>query len=313
MNIINSLFVVLISFCLNCSIAWAAGGNLLAFIRGDNVWVANSDGSEARQLTFGGQAEAPALSPDGHWVAFTSTRDNKSTVSLAPTAGGPVKSLKIAGIHDSWGPAFTPDGRKLALVTRFNLQKRMVAGDQQEYATHAVSLADLSTGAVRHVVKKPNHFMDAGNLFDALAVSPDGRFLAYQESGTDVSGGFVVLNQEGQRVARFPEDPQNYHPFWRPTFTPDGGKVLCFSMATTEGQKTFIYLVDLKTLKAARLAEGYYPTLVDGGQAMVFERWTETGLTGKEATKIDLWRLDFTPGAEPRLILENAERPAGQG
>jgi hypothetical protein len=53
--------------------------------------------------------------------------------------------------------------------------------------------------------------------------------------------------------------------------------------------------------------------LVDGGRAVVFERWTETGLTGREATKIDLWRLDLTPGAEPQLILENAEKPAGQG
>ncbi len=313
MNIIIALFVAILSLCASSPAAWAAGGNLLTFVRGDNIWVANSDGTGARQLTSGGKAESPALSPDGQWVAFTSTEGNKSTVSLVPTGGGAVKRLNIPGIHDSWSPAFTPDGQKLAMVTRFNFQKRTAAGEQQEYATHAISLVDLHTGALRHIVQTPNHFMEAGNLYDALAVSPDGRFIAYQESGTDVSGGFVVLNLEGKRVARYPKDPKNYHPFWRPTFFPDVSRVLCFSMATTEGQKTYIYLVNLKTLKATRVIEGYFPTLVDGGRAMVFERWTETGMTGKEATKIDLWRLDFFPGATPRLILENAEKPAGQG
>ena len=293
--------------------AEAAGGSLLTFVRGDNIWIANSNGDMAQQLTHSGQAASPALSPDGQWVAFTGTEGNRSFVRLAPTGGGPVKTLRIAGIHDAWGPAFTPDGQKLALVTRFNVQTKTVGGEKQEYATHAISLVDLNSGTLRHVVQTPKHFMDAGNLYDSLAVSPDGRFIAYQESGTDVSGGFVVLNLEGKRVARVPKDPQNYHPFWRPSFSPDGSQVLCFSMATTEGEKTYIYLVDLKTLKATRVAEGYYPTFVDGGQAIVFERWTETGLTGKEATKIDLWRLDLTPGATPRLILENAEKAAGQG
>lgn len=46
---------------------------------------------------------------------------------------------------------------------------------------------------------------------------------------------------------------------------------------------------------------------------MVFERWNESGKIGKGATKIDLWRLDLTPGSEPRLIIHNAEKPAGQG
>jgi Tol biopolymer transport system component len=292
---------------------WAAGGNLMVFLRGDNVWIANSDGTGPRQLTSGGQATSPALSPDGGWVAFTSMADNKSTVTLAPTAGGPVKALNLAGVHDSWSPVFTPDGQHVAMVTRSQVKTRQMDGEPQEYATHAISLVNLGTGAVRHIRKTPNHFMEAGNLYEALAVSPDGRFIAYQESGTDVSGGFVVLTLEGKKVARFPKDPNNYHPYWRPTFSPDGSKVLCFSMAVSEGEKTYIYLVDLKTLKAARITTGYYPTLVDGGQAMVFEKWTETGLTGKDATKIDLWRLDFTPGATPRLILENGEKPAGQG
>ena len=295
----------------------SAEGSQLAFIRGDNLWLANSDGSGARQLTSSGVAVSPALSRDGQWVAWVAYADNeqkKGAIHLAPTGGGPVKALNLPRISEAWSPAFTPDGQKLAVVTRFDVKKRKVEGEMQEYATHAVTLMDLGAGQVRHVVKTPNHFIEAGDLYTNLAVSPDGKFIAYQESGTDVSGGFVILNLEGKRVLRFPQNPEeDYRPYWRPTFSPDGNKMLCFSIATTEGERTYIYLVDLKTLEARRLTEGYYPVFVDGGQAVVFERWTETGLTGREATKIDLWRLDLTPGAEPRLILENAEKPAGQG
>jgi TolB protein len=311
------VFLVTLLWLWACSsVAQAAGSNQLAFIRGDNLWLAHSDGANARQLTTSGVAVSPALSRDGQWVAWVAYADSeqkKGAIHLAPTGGGSGKTLKMPPIAEAWSPAFTPDGQKLALVTRFNIRTRTVEGEKQEYATHAVSLVDLHTGQVRHVVKTPNHFMEAGELYTGLAVSPDGKFIAYQESGTDVSGGFVVLNLEGKRLLRYPRNPEDYKPYWRPSFSPDGSQMLCFSMATTEGEKTFIYLVDLKTLEARRLAEGYYPTFVDGGQAIVFERWTETGLTGRDATKIDLWRLDLTPGAEPRLILENAEKPAGQG
>jgi tricorn protease-like protein len=313
-NWFKSIFILVFALLLLSPLAsGAAEGNRLAFVRGGNIWIADSHGAGAQQLTLGGKAGAPALSRDGKWVAFTNLEGNRNAIYVAPTGGGPLKRVKLPGISEAWAPAFTPDGKSLALVTRFNVQKRRVDGEVEEYATHAISLADLDTGKVRHVVQTPNHFMDAGDLYEGLAVSPDGRLIAYQESGTDVSGGFVVLTLDGKKVLRFPGNPEDYRPFWRPAFSPDGSKVLCFSLATTEGEKTWVYLVDLKTRKAARVIQGYYPTLVDGGRAIVFERWTETGGIGRAATKIDLWRLGLTPGATPRRILENAERPAGAG
>lgn len=306
-------FFLLTVFCLNPQASWAAGGNLLAFVRGHNIWVARSDGSGSRKLTSSGQAGTPALSRDGKWVAFTSREGDKSDIHLAPTGGGPAKRLNLPGISEAWCPAFTSNGKTLALVTRFNIRTRSMEGEKQEFATHAVSVVDLATGKIRHVVKTPDHFMDMGDIYENLAVSPDGRLIAYQESGTDVSGDFVVLDMEGKEILRFPKDPEDYRPFWRPTFSPDGGQMLCFSMATTGGEKTYIYLVDLKTLKATRVTEGYYPTFVDEGKAIVFERWTETGRPGSASVKIDLWRLDLAPGSEPHLILKDAEKPTGQG
>ncbi|MFW6123079.1 MAG: TolB family protein [Thermodesulfobacteriota bacterium] len=306
--------LTVIFLCISALALQADAGGLLAFVRDGNIWVAASDGSGARELTTSGQAEAPALSWDGKWVAFTSRAGDKVGIGLVSSAGGAVKRLTLPGIADAWSPAFFPDGKKLALVTRFNIRTETFDGDKQEMATHAVSVMDLDSGKLRHLVTYPNHLWDMGDIYENLVVSPDGRLIAYQESGTDVSGGFVVLNLQGRPVGRYPRNPEkDYRPFWRPTFSPDGGKMLCFSMAISEGEKTYIYLVDLQTWKATRITTGYYPTFVDGGKAIVFERWTETGRSGRAGTKIDLWRLDSSFGAQPRLILEDAEKPAGLG
>jgi Tol biopolymer transport system component len=306
-------FLIFISLGASPLASRVAAGDLLAFVREGNIWVAASDGSGSHKLTTSGHDGSPALSWDGKWVAFTSREGDKVGICLVPSEGGQVKSLNLPGISQAWSPAFFPDGRKLAVVTRFDIRKEAIDGEKQELATHAVSVVDLDTGKLRHVVTTPNHLWDMGDIYENLAVSPDGRLIAYQESGTDVSGGFVVLNLQGQEMVRYPRDPQkDYRPFWRPTFTPDGNQMLCFSMAITMGEKTYICLVDLRTLKATRITAGYYPTFVDQGQAIVFERWTETGRPGA-SVKTDLWRLDGSFGSQPRLIKKNAEKPAGLG
>lgn len=313
--IIKKLIIYLVVIFLGASplALEAADTNLMAFVRGNNIWVAQSDGRDGRRLTTSGQTGSLALSWDGKWVAYTSRKGEKLAIHLVATEGGAGQRLQLPGISEAWSPAFFPGGRKLALVTRFNIRTEAFDGEKQELATHAVSVVDLATGELRHLVTTPDHFWDMGDIYENLAVSPDGRLIVYQQSGTDVSGGFVVVNLAGQEVAHYPQDPEDYRPFWRPTFSPGGDKMLCFSMAITMGEKTYIYLVDLQTMEATRITEGCYPTFVDGGRAIVFERWTETGQPGGASVKTDLWRLDLSPGSKPRLILKDAEKPAGLG
>src|SRR5437762_10623139 len=54
------------------------------------LWVVRSDGSDAHQLTRGEKsASQPRWSPDGKWIAFTTTRvDNKSQIFAIRPDGG---------------------------------------------------------------------------------------------------------------------------------------------------------------------------------------------------------------------------------
>jgi Tol biopolymer transport system component len=50
------------------------------------VWLASSDGKENFQVTFNDKSSTnPKWSPDGNWIAFTSTRkDNRNNLYLLP-------------------------------------------------------------------------------------------------------------------------------------------------------------------------------------------------------------------------------------
>lgn len=79
------------------------------------IWMANADGKESMQLTFADKSSTnPKWSPDGKWIAFTSTRkDNKNNLYFLRVAGGEaemVTDLKGSIGNFDW----SPDGRWIA-------------------------------------------------------------------------------------------------------------------------------------------------------------------------------------------------------
>lgn len=112
------------------------------------------------------RVSAPAVSPDGKWVAYAAaTPDmeanrNASNLWLISTAGGEAIQLTQSG--KDYSPAWSPDGKTLAFVSTRS-------GDSQVYLLsmeggEAKPLTSLSTGA------------------DLFQWSPDGRNIAFTSS-----------------------------------------------------------------------------------------------------------------------------------
>ena len=79
------------------------------------IWLSSTDGKESTQLTFADKSSTnPKWSPDGKWIAFTSTRkDNKSNLYLLRVTGGEAEMLTDvkSGVGDfEW----SPNGRSIA-------------------------------------------------------------------------------------------------------------------------------------------------------------------------------------------------------
>ena len=81
------------------------------------IWLASADGKRNDQITFSDKTSTnPKFSPDGNWLAFTSTRkDNKSNIYVLRVSGGEAEMITDvkSGVGDfEW----SPDGRWIAFT-----------------------------------------------------------------------------------------------------------------------------------------------------------------------------------------------------
>ena len=153
----------------------------------NQVWLCNTDGTNTIQLTKGDKNSSnPQWSPDGKWIAFTSSRDSKTNLYLLPVAGG--EAEKLTDVKTSVGNfAWSHDGKMIAFI--------MIdaAGDKEEKDKKAkndwyymdeevkqnrlfVLWTDKKDTAGKYQQKKLTNDNYNVNAFDW---SPDGKYIAY--------------------------------------------------------------------------------------------------------------------------------------
>jgi tricorn protease len=139
----------------------AVSARHVAFIYGDDLWVANLDGTGVRRLTSDTGVESnPVFSPDGSIIAFSAQYDGNTDVYVIPISGGVPRRL-------TWHPdadivrGFTPDGKAVLFSSTRH------ASNNRYTQLFTVPL----TGGMPTQLPIP-HGVEA-------CYSPDGEFIAY--------------------------------------------------------------------------------------------------------------------------------------
>lgn len=295
---------VIILLCLfSLSECLASENGRFVFIKEGNIWIANTDGSGQRQLTFSGKDSQPVISPDGSLVIYTSGQNSRTgfgSLYRVPATGGNSQKMDIPGMMGSEYASFSSGGKSIVFVGISDVKEKE---DEMFFATMSISILELKTNKVRNIISHKNTLLDAGYIYEAPSFSPDGKHIVYQHSGSDVSGGFAVIDLKGKTVFRFPKKISESTTYWRPQFLPDGKRILCYSPLTNEYGRDVIHIIEMSSGKKINIAEGANPVLLKNGKAIVMERWRNK-LTG--AGKSDLYYHELIDNYDARRIIQDA-------
>lgn len=230
----------------------------VTFTYSNNIWTCGINGGDAQRLTtFEGTESNPRFSPDGRWIAFSSSRNGSTNVFVKSLTSGEIRQLTYHPYPDIV-KGWTPDGRVL-----FTSGREGAPIPYSKFYTIGIE----------------------GGMPDALPIprghrgdfSADGNYFAYEmvapvdEEWRNYRGGqnrpIWLMDMEDFSVRELPteDNSKNYHPVWIENtiyFLSDRDHTLniySWNMETEElQQRTFFSEFDIKNLNS-------------GGGKLVFE------------------------------------------
>lgn len=204
----------------------------------NQVWLCNSDGSNSIQLTKGDKNSSnPKWSPDGKWIAFTSSRDTKTNLYILPVGGG--EAEKITDVKSAVGSYdWSADGTMIAF-TMFDAaeskeEKNKKAKDDAYFMDEEVKQNRLfvlwlnqKDTAGKYVQKKITRENYNVNAFDW---SPDGKTIVYShgkspEVNDNVYSDISLVNIESGAIKSIANTGAGES---NPIFSPDGKYIAYF-------------------------------------------------------------------------------------
>lgn len=208
----------------------------------NELWAADADGSNVRQLTHNSSADGHAdFAPDSRHIVYVSWRDGNEELYIMNIENGEDRRITFNNASDN-DPDWSPDGAYIS----FKSTRAYTDSSEADFLDIRYEIFEMDTAGNNAVQLTNDSLSDHDPDY-----SPDGNDIAFLRVFEDNTNDVCIMERNGNNIKNLSVTGDN----WYTSFSPDGQYI---AFCSTRDESADIYIMGRDGSNPVRVTFGIF-------------------------------------------------------